>query len=200
MTALNTICVYCGSSFGRDPAYAEAADALGATLAAAGVGLVYGGGSVGLMGRVARATLAAGGRVTGIIPQFLHDREVMLYEVDELVVTDDMHQRKRLMFEKSDAFLAMPGGIGTLEEVVEMMTWAQLGQHDKPIALLDINGFWAPLVELIGHMRSEQFLRPDFDAPFEIATRVEDVVPLLASARERARRPAPPAIDVIERM
>ena len=167
MRSINSVCVYCGSAPGRNPLYATVADELGRTLAGAGVRLVYGGGSVGLMGRIARSVLAHGGAVTGIIPQFLADREVMLKDADDLVVTADMHERKRLMFEKSDAFVAMPGGIGTLEEVVEMMTWAQLGQHDKPIALLDVGGFWRPLVDLLDHMRAEAFIRPGYELRYE---------------------------------
>ena len=186
MRRISSICVYCGSGLGRDPDYALAADRLGAILAAAGVRLVYGGGSVGLMGRVAHATLSAGGAVTGVIPQFLRDREVMLEDVDDLLVTRDMHERKRLMFERSDAFVALPGGIGTLEEVVEMMTWAQLGQHDKPIALLDVNGFWAPLVELIGHMQAEAFIREGFEVPFEVVGHLDDLLPRLEAAAARA--------------
>lgn len=196
MSALRNVCVYCGSGVGRDPDYARAADELGRRLAEAGLGLVYGGGSVGLMGRVAHAAKAAGGRVTGIIPQFLRDREVMLEDVDELVVTADMHERKRTMFERSDAFVALPGGIGTLEEVVEMMTWAQLGQHDKPIVLLDINGFWAPLVELLGHMRQEAFIRDGSEVPFEVVARVGDVVPRLVDrAVVAAHRPDTRILD-----
>lgn len=193
MAVLRNVCVYCGSGVGRDPAYARAADDLGRALAENGVGLVYGGGSVGLMGRVARAAKAAGGHVAGIIPRFLKEREVMLADVDDLVVTADMHERKRTMFERSDAFVALPGGIGTLEEVVEMMTWAQLGQHDKPIALLDINGFWAPLVELLGHMRDEAFIREGSEVPFEVVTRVDEVVPRLQAAHAAAAARHPDA-------
>ena len=123
------ICVYCGSGPGLNPAYLQAANFLGHAMAERGIGLVYGGGSLGLMGEVARGVLAGGGRVTGIIPQFLSDKERMLREVQELIVVDDMHQRKKLMFERSDAFVALPGGIGTLEELVEQLTWAQLGRH-----------------------------------------------------------------------
>ena len=111
------------------------------------VGLVYGGGSLGLMGELARSVLEHGGRVTGIIPGFLSEQERMLRDVDELIVVDDMHQRKKLMFDKSDAFVALPGGIGTLEELVEQLTWAQLGRHTKPIVLVDVDGFWAPFVD-----------------------------------------------------
>ena len=186
MRSINSVCVYCGSAPGRNPLYATVADELGRTLAGAGVRLVYGGGSVGLMGRIARSVLAHGGAVTGIIPQFLADREVMLKDADDLVVTADMHERKRLMFEKSDAFVAMPGGIGTLEEVVEMMTWAQLGQHDKPIALLDVDGFWRPLVDLLDHMRAEAFIRPGYELRYEVVAEVADLLPRLEAAQGAA--------------
>jgi uncharacterized protein (TIGR00730 family) len=186
MQSINSVCVYCGSAPGRNPLYATVADELGRTLAGAGVRLVYGGGSVGLMGRIARSVLAHGGAVTGIIPQFLADREVMLSDADDLVVTADMHERKRLMFERSDAFVAMPGGIGTLEEVVEMMTWAQLGQHDKPIALLDVDGFWRPLVDLLDHMRAEAFIRPGYELRYEVVAEVADLLPRLEAVHGAA--------------
>lgn len=186
MRSINSVCVYCGSAPGRNPHYAAVADALGRSFAEAGVRLVYGGGSVGLMGRIARAVLAHGGAVTGIIPQFLRDREVMLSEADDLIVTADMHERKRLMFERSDAFVAMPGGIGTLEEVVEMMTWAQLGQHDKPIALLDVDGFWRPLVDLLDHMRAEAFIRPGYELRYEVVADVADLLPRLEAVHGAA--------------
>lgn len=186
MRSINSVCVYCGSAPGRDPNYAMVADALGRTLAEAGVRLVYGGGSVGLMGRIARSVLEHGGAVTGIIPQFLADREVMLKDADDLVVTADMHERKRMMFERSDAFVAMPGGIGTLEEVVEMMTWAQLGQHDKPIALLDVGGFWRPLVDLLDHMRAEAFIRPGYELRYEVVAEVTELLPRLEECHRAA--------------
>jgi uncharacterized protein (TIGR00730 family) len=182
MNGLNRVCVYCGSSVGNDPAFAAAADDLGTALAEAGVGLVYGGGSIGLMGRIARKVLAAGGHVTGVIPRFLHDREVMLREVSDLVVTEDMHERKRIMFERSDAFVALPGGIGTLEELVEMMTWAQLGQHDKPIVLANISGFWRPLDDLIRHMSETGFFRPGAEVSYD---RVDDVSAILPTLVQR---------------
>ena len=134
-SGLQNICVYCGSGPGRNPAYAEAARELGQRLAAARIGLVYGGGSLGLMGEVARSVLDHGGHVTGIIPGFLSEREHMLVEAQELIVVDDMHQRKQLMFVRSDAFVALPGGLGTLEEFVEQLTWSQLGRHRRPIVL-----------------------------------------------------------------
>ncbi len=176
------ICVFCGSGPGKNPAYAQAARTLGTAMAAAGYGLVYGGGSLGLMGEVALAVLAAGGRVTGIIPAFLSEKERMLRDVTELIVTSDMHERKRLMFERSDAFVALPGGIGTLEELVEQMTWAQLGRHDKPIVLADIEGFWAPLQGLLAHMRAEAFIRPGLEVRFTVIDTAADIVPNLAKA------------------
>lgn len=182
MTVLTSVCVYCGSSMGRDPIYVEAAEQLGRSLAEAGLTCVYGGGSIGLMGTVAQAALSAGGHVIGIIPQFLEKREVMLHSVTDLIVTDDMHERKRLMFEKSDAFVALPGGIGTLEEAVEMMTWAQLGQHRKPVLLANIGNFWSPLLELMDHMRTEAFIRPETEVPYLVAERITDVLPMLTHA------------------
>ncbi len=158
MTELTSICVYCGSNAGVDPAYSEGAETLGKAMAAGGIRLVYGGGSVGLMGILARSAMQAGGRVTGIIPQFLKDREVMLGAVDDLIVTADMHERKRIMFEHSDSFLALPGGIGTLEEVVEMMTWAQLDRHRKPIVIVNIHGCWDQLLALFRKMTEAEFL------------------------------------------
>lgn len=182
MKLLKSVCVYCGSSNGRNPAYIEAARQFGTALAVAEVSCVYGGGSIGLMGTVANSTLEAGGHVTGIIPHFLEKREVMLRDVSDLIVTDDMHERKRLMFERSDAFVALPGGIGTLEEVVEMMTWAQLGQHRKPILLANIDGFWSPLLELMDHMRKEAFIRPETEVPYLVAERIENILPMLEAA------------------
>ncbi len=159
-SGLQNICVYCGSGSGRNPAYAEAARELGQSLAAARIGLVYGGGSLGLMGEVARSVLDHGGHVTGIIPGFLSEREHMLVEAQELIVVDDMHQRKQLMFVKSDAFVALPGGLGTLEEFVEQLTWSQLGRHRRPIVLANIEGFWNPLLAQFESMMAEGFIRP----------------------------------------
>jgi uncharacterized protein (TIGR00730 family) len=187
MAELKSVCVYLGANKGAAPVYAEAARGLGAALAKAGVRLVYGGGAVGLMGILARAVMEGGGEVTGIIPQFLKDREVMLKVVDDLIVTRDMHERKRAMFERSDAFVALPGGIGTLEELVEIMTWAQLDRHKKPILLVNIAGFWDPLMALFGHMAEKGFLHKAFlgnheDLPVKIVARVEDVVPTIRAA------------------
>tara|TARA_Y100000780_G_scaffold38561_1_gene31104 strand:+ start:86 stop:775 length:690 start_codon:yes stop_codon:yes gene_type:complete len=155
------ICVYCGSQPGRNPAYREAARILGQMMAASGIGLVYGGGTRGIMGTVADAVMSNGGKVTGIIPEFLMDKEATrhsLGQLDELVVTADMHERKHLMFDRSDAFVALPGGIGTLEEIIEIMTWAQLGRHTKPIVLADVGNFWKPLESLIDHMKDQGFI------------------------------------------
>jgi hypothetical protein len=177
--AIDNVCVYCGSGSGKNPAYAAAARTLGTELARHGIGLVYGGGGLGLMGEIARATLAAGGRVTGIIPDFLSRREHMLREVDELIITQDMHARKQLMFQRSDAFVALPGGVGTLEELVEQLTWSQLGRHTKPIIIANIAGFWSPFLDLLAHMRMEQFIRPGLNVNYKVVDRAEDIVPVI---------------------
>jgi uncharacterized protein (TIGR00730 family) len=178
---LKTVCVYCGSGAGQNPAFAEAAYKLGKTLAAARIGLVYGGGDLGLMGTVARTVLENGGHVTGIIPSFLREREGMFIDVQELILVDDMHQRKHLMFEKSDAFVALPGGIGTLEEFVEQLTWTQLGRHMKPIVLANIEGFWNPLLDLFDRMKDERFVRPGLELKMTVADCVEDILPAIES-------------------
>lgn len=184
MNKIKNVCVYCGSGPGTDPAYAEAATALGRELADNKIGLVYGGGSLGLMGTVARAVLENGGHVTGIIPDFLSNRERMLRDVQELIVTEDMHERKRMMFDKSDAFVALPGGVGTLEETVEMLTWSQLGQHKKPILLANVKNFWEPLVNLFKHMREQEFIREGLMVRYLVADEINDVVPMLQGAAE----------------
>jgi uncharacterized protein (TIGR00730 family) len=181
-----TICVYCGSNTGKNEAYVAAARALGQQMAEAGVGLVYGGGGLGLMGEIAKTVLAHNGHVTGIIPEFLSKKERMLRAADELIVVKDMHQRKQLMFDRSDAFVALPGGIGTLEELVEQLTWAQLGRHHKPIVLLNVEGFWAPFLSLLQHMHREQFIRPDMDVRFITVDRAEQVLPAIQAASQRA--------------
>ncbi len=192
--AVRSICVYCGSSPGRNPAYAEAARSLGRLMAVRGIGLVYGGGGLGLMGEIARAVLSHGGRVTGIIPAFLTEREHMLREVTDLVVVADMHERKRLMFERSDAFVALPGGIGTLEELVEQLTWAQLGRHNKPIVLFNADGFWAPFVALLGHLRREAFIRPTMDVRFSAADSAEAVLEAVVAGAAPAHPSAEAAL------
>jgi uncharacterized protein (TIGR00730 family) len=182
MNKIKTVCVYCGSGPGTNPHFIEAAIAFGKALADDGVRPVYGGGSLGLMGAVASSVLDHGGSVTGIIPEFLTSRENALTRVQEMIVTPDMHERKRLMFERSDAFVALPGGIGTLEELVEQLTWQQLGRHSKPILLANIDGFWEPLLALLGHMRATQFIRPTLAVEILKAERVEDILPRLRSA------------------
>jgi len=182
MNKIKTICVYCGSSAGTNPRFIEAASTFGKILAENGIRLVYGGGSNGLMGAVANGVLDHGGSVTGIIPEFLNSRERMLTRVQELVVTPDMHERKRLMFERSDAFVALPGGIGTLEELVEQLTWQQLGRHSRPVLLANIEGFWEPLLALMTHMRATQFIRPGMAVEVLKAERVEDILPRLRAA------------------
>jgi uncharacterized protein (TIGR00730 family) len=172
------LCVYCGSGPGRDPAYMKAAHQLGIALAEADIGLVYGGGGMGLMGQVARGVLSAGGHVTGIIPEFLVSRERMLDGVNELIVTRTMHERKTIMFEKSTGFVALPGGLGTLEELAEISTWAQLGQHSKPIIMCNIAGYWDGLIKLLDHMRDENFIRAGMEILLDVATGADDVVPL----------------------
>jgi uncharacterized protein (TIGR00730 family) len=193
-SGLQNICVYCGSGPGRNPAYAEAARELGRSLAAARIGLVYGGGSLGLMGEIARSVLDHGGHVTGIIPGFLSEREQMLVEAQELIVVDDMHQRKQLMFVKSDAFVALPGGLGTLEEFVEQLTWSQLGRHRRPIVLVNIEGFWNPLLAQFESMMEEGFIRPGLDLNLLVVDRVDEIIP--AIERELALVPPREAAKV----
>jgi len=188
---IRNICVYCGSGSGRNPAFAKAARDFGRILAENRIGLVYGGGSLGLMGEIARATLRHGGHVTGIIPGFLSEREHMLIEAQELIVVDDMHQRKHLMFVKSDAFVALPGGIGTLEEFVEQLTWSQLGRHAKPIVLVNIEGFWDPLLALFDKMSGELFVRPGLELNMLVVDRVDEVI----SAIDKALQVYPAAAD-----
>ena len=179
---IRKICVYCGSSPGIDPAFVESARAFGALLAKNGIGLVFGGGSVGMMGTIAKSVLEHGGEVTGIIPEFLVAREHAMRGADNLIVTRDMHERKRKMFEMADAFVAMPGGIGTLEEVVEQITWVQLGRHRKPILIANIKHFWDPLCALINHMKALEFIRADLNFDLLVADKVDDILPMLKEA------------------
>ncbi len=158
---MRRVCVFCGSNSGRDPRYASAARELGQLLAARGLGLVYGGGSVGLMGIIADAALDAGGEVVGVIPERLATKELLHTRVPDMRRVRDMHERKALMAELADAFIALPGGYGTLEELFEVITWAQLGFHRKNIGLLNIAGYFDPLVSLIDHAVTEAFIRPD---------------------------------------
>jgi len=180
---IRKICVYCGSSPGTDPAFLAAARAFGAVLAKNGVGLVYGGGGDGMMGALAHATLDHGGAVTGIIPEFLMSREHALRN-HNLVITRDMHERKRKMFELADAFVALPGGVGTLEELVEQLTWVQLGRHSKPVLIANIENFWEPLRALLVHMRQLEFIRGDLSFELLVADKVDDILPMLQKAAQ----------------
>jgi hypothetical protein len=193
MSDIKTVCVYCGSGPGTNPHFMEAARAFGRELADNGVALVYGGGAIGLMGAVATSVLDHGGKVTGIIPGFLRTKEIALERVQDLIVTDDMHERKRLMFEHSDAFVALPGGIGTLEELVEQMTWQQLGRHKKPILIANIDGFWDPLLGLLDHMTETAFIRAQLSVKVLTADTVGEILPKLraAAAPDEAKAMAP---------
>jgi uncharacterized protein (TIGR00730 family) len=184
MSKINALCVYCGSSAGTDPAFVEAAQNFGKILAQNDIRLVYGGGSTGLMGALAQAVIDNGGQATGIIPEFLTMKERPRQLAQELIVTRDMHERKRTMFERADGFVALPGGVGTLEELVEQLTWAQLGRHKKPILIANINGYWDPLLTLIEHMRAVEFMPASLRVDVLVADRVEDILP---KAREAAR-------------
>ena len=188
MPDIRRLCVYCGSSGAVDQQYREAATELGARLAASRIGLVYGGGRVGLMGLLADAALAAGGDVTGIIPSRLRDAELAHLGATELVVVDSMHERKRLMAEKADAFAILPGGVGTLDELFEVLSWKQLGLHDKPILLVDIAGYWAPLRALLDHIVAEGFARPQTHALLQIVPTVAAVMAVLAEAARPTRQ------------
>jgi uncharacterized protein (TIGR00730 family) len=183
MAEIKSVCVYCGSSNGNDPIYLEAARDFGRALAREKLKLVYGGGGIGLMGQIARASLEADGEVTGVIPDFLVAREQALDGARGVIVTNDMHERKRTMFELADAFVALPGGIGTLEELVEQMTWIQLGRHKKPLLLLNLHGFWEPLLALLRHQQKHGFVRPE-SFHFLVADRVADILPMLRKAAQ----------------
>jgi hypothetical protein len=179
----------------------EAAASLGRVLADNGICLIYGGGSVGLMGALAESVLDNGGTVTGVIPDFLVNREHMLVRVQERIITRDMHERKRVMFERADAFVALPGGIGTLEELVEQLTWAQLGRHKKPILILNMEQFWDPLCALIEQMRRLDFIRAGLSVDLLVAERVDHILPKLRAAAHSVSEPEKDMIPIAaERM
>lgn len=185
MANISSICVYCGAGSGTDPDHIKSATALGTLLAKAGIRLIYGGGTSGMMGAVSDAVLDHGGKVTGIIPKFLVDMEASreeLKRLDEVILTEDMHARKRTMFERADAFIALPGGVGTLEELVEQLTWVQLGRHKKPVLLANINDFWQPLVDLIAHMNEQAYIRKGFEVNFLNSNNVDEMIPMLQQA------------------
>lgn len=198
---IGSICVYCGSQPGRNPAYIAAAKTLGSAMADSGIDLVYGGGTNGIMGAVAEAVMAGGGKAIGIIPEFLMDKEASRRELgrlSELHVTRDMHERKHMMFERSDAFVTLPGGIGTLEEIIEIMTWAQLGRHTKPMVFANVEGFWGPLNALLEHMSGEGFIHTAHLVRPMVIDRVEEIVPSVIAAAVPAD--AAGEADVIDRM
>jgi len=197
MSPLRSICVYCGSGPGSDPAFVDAARTFGKILAQNKIRLVYGGGAIGLMGTLATSVIDHGGDVTGIIPEFLKQKEVALHRVQEMIVTTNLHQRKQLMFDYADAFVALPGGIGTLEELVEQLTWAQLGQHKKPILIANINGFWEPLRTLLDHMTELKFIRAGLSVRYIVADRVEDILPKLEEAARGIVPPVEPQKDTV---
>lgn len=177
---LGRVCVFCGSNPGRDPAYAQAADEAGAELAGRGIGVVYGGGTVGLMGRMASAAMAAGGEVVGVIPDFLDRVEIAKRDITRLEVTSSMHERKARMAELSDGFVGLPGGIGTFEEVFEAMTWTQLGVHDKPVGLVDVDGFWAPAAALLDRAVADGFLMAEVRDSIVVAPTIGAVLDAMA--------------------
>ncbi len=194
MASIASVCVYCGSSLGKNPRYAEAARLLGAELARHRIRLVYGGGRIGLMGQMADAALAAGGQVIGVIPEHLQVREKGHHGVTELRIVASMHERKNLMFELSDAFVVLPGGFGTLDEAFEILTWRQLRLHDKPILFLNVEGYWTPFSKLVDQFIAEGFARESSRRLFVMVSAVEDVIPTLL------RQPAPAIPDAIQRL
>ena len=203
MNTIRSICVYCGSSPGTNAAYMEAGTTLGRAIAEAGLRLVYGGGTKGIMGAVAEGTRRAGGKVTGIIPRFLITKEATeaaLKRLDDLVVTDNMHQRKHIMFEKSDAFVALPGGIGTVEEIVEIMTWGQLGHHRKPIVFGNVKGFWDPMMAMLDHMRAEGFIHTGHLVKPLLVEKPEAIIPAILTDAAKDSTPTEGEKGVIAKM
>ncbi len=203
MNTIRSVCVYCGSSPGNDELYMKAGHVLGRAIAKAGLELIYGGGGKGIMGAVADGALRAGGKVTGIIPRFLMNKEATqaaLQRLDELVVTENMHERKHIMFEKSDSFVALPGGIGTVEEIIEIMTWAQLGHHRKPMVFGNIGGFWNPMLALLDHMRAEGFIHTGHLVNPLVVDTAEAIVPAILTAGSRDDVPTEGVQSVIDKM
>lgn len=188
---IRTVCVYCGSSLGKGETYRQAAVDLGRGIGNAGMGLVYGGGRIGLMGVVADSALSAGAEVTGIIPEHIQVREVEHTGLHELLIVDSMHERKRLMVERSDAFIVLPGGLGTLDETFEILTWRQLGLHSKPVILFNLNGYWNPLLDMVDHIVDEGFMRGTWRDFFHEATSVEAVLDILQTEDKGALHTSP---------
>lgn len=182
MTKINNVCVYCGSSSRVDDSFKQAATNLGKLIASEGWGVVYGGGRVGLMGLVADAALEGGAKVVGIIPEHIQEREVEHTDLTELHVVDTMHVRKQMMVDRSEAFVILPGGMGTMDEFFELVTWKQLGLHDKPIVVVDLNGYWSKLIELVSNIAAEGFMREEDLKLFEVVEKIEDVPETLKNA------------------
>jgi hypothetical protein len=187
---IKSVCVFCGSSSRVDQSRKDEATALGQALAKAGLELVYGGGRVGLMGLVADAAMQGGARVSGVIPKFLHDHEVAHTGVTDLEITDSMHDRKRRMYELSDAFVILPGGLGTLDETMEVLTWTQLGLSQKPVIICNFDGFWQPLLDLIDHTIAAGFTRPENRSLFTVVERIEDIIPALRTTKQALSDPS----------
>lgn len=176
MAAINNLCIYCGSRVGSDPRYQALAQEMGKIMANQGIGLVFGAGSIGLMGVTARSVLDAGGRVIGIIPEHLHSAEVAFDELDDIRIVGSMHERKKLMFDLSDGFVIIPGGLGTLDETFEIITWAQLGLHNKPVVIVNECGYWDPLIALIDHVVEREFAAPACRDLFTVVDHISDVL------------------------
>ncbi len=195
MAKPRAVCVYCGSRMGKEPVFLDTARRLGAVLAQQKIDLIYGGGRLGLMGATAEAALDAGGRVIGIIPDFLKEVEVQFEDVTELIVTKSMHERKQHMFDRADAFVVLPGGVGTLEETIEMLTWAQLGRHNKPIVLLNVQDYWTPLLSLFEHMIDTDFVQPEARDLWRFVPDIESVLPTLEARCDPDAPPPEPLIN-----
>ena len=194
MSQLSAVCIYCGSAVGRNARHQEAARRFGHDLGSRGIRLIYGGGRVGLMGEVADAALAAGGKVVGVIPEHLESREKGHHGLTELRVVRSMHERKNLMFELADAFVVLPGGLGTLDEAFEMITWRQLGLHDKPIAFADVDGYWSSFADLVAHVIRHGFASPDVTQHYLMVAEIDDIIPALL------RQPAPTIAGELQRL
>jgi uncharacterized protein (TIGR00730 family) len=200
MPKIESVCVYCGSSPGHSETYVEAGYRFGRSLASHGLRLVFGGGTRGIMGAVSRGAAEGGGAITGIIPRFLLPKEAPDADPSRghrIIVTEDMHQRKHAMFENSDAFVALPGGIGTVEEIVEIMTWAQLGRHRKPMVFANVDGFWNPMLAMLDYMRHEGFIHTGQRVQPLVIHSIEDIVPAILAAADKgeAREGNPAIID-----
>lgn len=182
MSELRSVCVYCGSRVGSDPLFRASAERLGRLLAERGIRLVYGAGGIGLMGVVARAVLAAGGSVTGVIPRHLVRREVALDDLDDMIVVETMHERKTRMFELSQAFITLPGGIGTLDETIEMLTWRMLTLHDKPVVMVNVGGYWDSFLAMFDHVIAQGFADPDLRRHLTVVSSVEEALAALEAA------------------